>query len=284
MGPKKLDFDSQHAGTHLVILGGIHGNETCGPHALQKIISELRSASLKLIAGKLTIVPVCNPRALATNARYIEQNLNRVFELHADPQTYEQDLANEITPWVKGADAMLDLHSMQSSGEPFVFLNAPTPESRALCEAVGIPVILRGWPEVYAAHPELLSSCTQTFADRHSMPNALVECGSHEDPLADIVAYDAVKGALQHFGLIEGQRPEPAPIRHIQMTQLFIRKSEQDFFPKVWKNFEPFQKGSLLATRASGEAILAEKDGVMILPSPISAVGTEWFYVGHHIN
>jgi len=284
MRPQKIEFDSHQRGTHLVILGGIHGNETCGPQALQKIISELRSGSLKLLTGRLTIVPVCNPRAFAANTRYIEENLNRVFQVSKEPMSYEQGLANEICPWVQSGDVLLDLHSMQSAGEPFVFLNAPTPESRTLCEAVGAPLILRGWPEVYAAHPELLSSCTQTFADRNGIPNALVECGRHADPAADIIAYRSVMNVLRHYGIIEGVRPQAEPSRYIQMTGLYTRKSEQDSFPREWTNFEAFEEGTLLAVRSSGEEIRAEKPGVMILPSPVSSIGTEWFYVGHLLD
>jgi succinylglutamate desuccinylase len=282
MNVERHEFESSQPGTHLVILGGIHGNETCGPNALRKIISEFQSGQRRLLRGRCTIFPIANPRAYNAGTRYIEENLNRVFEVHSNPSSYERHLATEIAPWVSQADALLDIHSMQSQGDPFVFLNAPTPESQELCEALGTAWILQGWPNVYASMPELLACCTQTFADRYKIPNALVECGSHADPAADGVAYRAILGALTLYEMIkEGDAPSARDSRHLRMTDLHLRLSEKDHFPKVWKNFEAFQKGEVLATRASGEEIRAERNGIMILPSPVSALGAEWFYTGH---
>jgi len=282
---EKHHFDSGKAGPHLVVLGAIHGNETCGPHALRKIVSEFQSSARELVRGKLSVFPVCNPRAFESNTRYIEENLNRVFEIHPSPTSYERQLAAQICPWVETADALLDLHSMQSQGDPFVFLNSPTPASQALCEALDTQWILRGWPDVYAARPELLSSCTQTFADRKGIPNALIECGRHGDPNGDKVGYRAVIGALRFYAMIEDPRPTPHKTpQHIKMTDLHIRKSAEDALARDWKNFEEFKTGELLALRAGGQEIRAASDGVMILPSPISALGTEWFYTGHKLN
>jgi uncharacterized protein len=282
MNVERHEFESTLPGAHLVVLGGIHGNETCGPNALRKIISEFQSGKRQLLRGRCTIFPICNPRAHDAGTRYIEENLNRVFEVHANPSSYERHLATEIAPWVAKADALLDIHSMQSQGEPFVFLNAPTPESQELCEALGTDWILQGWPDVYATKPELLACCTQTFADRYKIPNALVECGRHGDPLADAVAYRAVLGALSLYEMVDdSEAPAAREGRHLRMTDLHVRLSADDRFPKVWKNFEAFQKGELLAVRATGEEIRAERNGIMILPSQVSALGAEWFYTGH---
>ncbi|MEO5666815.1 MAG: succinylglutamate desuccinylase/aspartoacylase family protein [Bdellovibrionota bacterium] len=282
---ERFEIDSRREGKHLVIFGAIHGNEICGPTALREFITELQSPLSPLVRGRLTIFPVCNPRAFESNTRYIEENLNRVFDTHAAPTSYERRLATEICPYVQKADALLDIHSMQSKGEPFVFLNSPTLESEKLCEALGTHWILRGWPEVYATRPELLQTCTQTFADRCGIPNALIECGSHTDPEAARVASAAIRGALAHFGMIDAAPPPRSQRgRHLKMTTLHTRESPNDSFPKVWKNFESFFRGDLLATRADGEKIYADSDGIMILPSPISALGTEWFYTGHAMD
>jgi predicted deacylase len=273
-------FESGKAGPHLVVLGAIHGNETCGPNALQKVIAEIVAGTLKIVKGRCTIVPICNPEAYARRVRFVEENLNRVFLPVEAPESYERKLAAKICPWVAEADVLLDLHSMQSNGDPFVFLNAPTAESRAFCEALGARYILEGWPDVYAAHPELLSSCTQTFADRQGIPNALVECGRHQDPAADLVAYDSVMRALRYLGMIEGGVAAHAKSRRLRMTSLHVRHSTEDRFPKTWGNFEAFRKGDLLALQGDGREIRAEEDGIMILPSFVSLVGTEWFYTG----
>ena len=100
-------FDSGNAGPHLLLLGGIHGNETCGQVALQALVDEIDSGELPLKAGKVTLVPQCNPWACASNVRYVEANLNRVITRHENPQNYEERIADIICDHIEKCDAMV---------------------------------------------------------------------------------------------------------------------------------------------------------------------------------
>ena len=266
-------------GPHLVVFGAIHGNEVCGPLALQRLMEEFESGKRTLLKGTCTFVPVCNARAFAANTRYIEENLNRVFLVREDPTSHEGQLANELAPLVHQADYLLDLHSMQADGEPFVFLNNPNRSSEEFCHALGVPCIMKGWPELYAAHPDKLANCTQSFADRLAIPNALIECGRHDDPQSVEVAYRTVLNALNFLGLCATGPVILRTTRFLELRSIFFREHAGDTFVKTWRNFEPVRQGDIVGHRATGEPVRSNVDGFIVFPSPVSAVGTEWFYV-----
>ncbi|NCN40570.1 hypothetical protein GW916_04905 [bacterium] len=273
---------SKGSGPHLLIFGAIHGNETCGPEALERIRFDIDSGKISLKQGTVTWVPVCNPEAFKNGARYVEENLNRVFEVSSNVKSYEERLAQVLCPLFAGADFFLDLHSMQSEGDPFVFLNESTEASRVFCESLGLPYLLEGWPAAYRKMPQFRSACTQTFADKLNIPNALVECGRHGTAESAQVGYESVKAALKYLDMIppessSGSTKKPIAI---EMKDIILRENAGDSLARDWRNFDPIKKGDLLATRSSGVEILAPYSGYMILPSPDSNVGTELFYLG----
>ena len=53
-------------GPRLLFLGAVHGNETCGTRALERLVAELAQGTLRIARGALTVVPVTNPLAFAS--------------------------------------------------------------------------------------------------------------------------------------------------------------------------------------------------------------------------
>jgi aspartoacylase len=56
----------------ILIIGGLHGNEPLGIN-LVKQVQEIRNPNLQAIFG--------NPKAIEQNVRFVQQDLNRVFDL-----------------------------------------------------------------------------------------------------------------------------------------------------------------------------------------------------------
>ncbi|MDP2104085.1 MAG: succinylglutamate desuccinylase/aspartoacylase family protein, partial [Candidatus Gracilibacteria bacterium] len=73
---------SEIPGIHILFFGAIHGNEVCGPKALDEIIQDFETHKIELKSGKVTFVPICNKMAHDEGKRYIDVNLNRVIEKH----------------------------------------------------------------------------------------------------------------------------------------------------------------------------------------------------------
>jgi len=65
-------------GPVLMIVAGIHGNETASIQAAHRLVKQLRKGQLRIAKGKLIIVPIANPRAYRKRIRGVP-DLNRTF-------------------------------------------------------------------------------------------------------------------------------------------------------------------------------------------------------------
>ena len=122
-----LHFHSVHyaavqPGPRLIVLGAVHGNETCGQRGILRVIEDLNQQRLTLQRGSVTLVPVTNPLAYNKVQRAGERNLNRNLAPTDTPQEFEDHIANWLCPQLAAHDVLLDLHSFQAPGVPFAFL------------------------------------------------------------------------------------------------------------------------------------------------------------------
>jgi predicted deacylase len=117
-----VSFTGLAPGARLIVLGAVHGNETCGTQAIRRVIAEIESGQLGIVAGSVTFVPVTNPLAYARQQRMGDRNLNRNLVPTDTPAEFEDRIANWLCPLLAQHDALLDLHSFHTAGEPFVML------------------------------------------------------------------------------------------------------------------------------------------------------------------
>ena len=274
-------FKGLKKGPHLLIFGAIHGNEPCGTAGIRKCMELLGNGSLPLLAGTLTLVPVCNPRAFEQKKRFTEENLNRVFCRHDHPKSYEQRLANELTALVDECDYLLDLHSQSSRGQPFVFEDYEDPQTIAFARALGAAIILKGWPEMYADRPDLNAGDTTGYAHAQGKITALIECGQHEDPNGPAVAFAAIGNALAHLGMVNVPKSASNKISTVvRGRKVYAVPLEGGKFTQDWQHLQDVTKGQELAVSGTGQTIKAPEDSVVILPKKWAGPGEEWFYLG----
>ena len=284
-------------GPALVVLGAVHGNEVCGAHAIVRAMDDLQHGRLLLQRGRLTLVPVANPRAFAQNTREGERNLNRRFVPRPDPQDYEDRVTRQLAPLLAQHDALLDLHSFHTAGEPFAMVGprdnqgtrepfARAAEEMALARALGAPQVVEGWLEVYdrAARARGDTPGDEGIGTNEYMRSqggyaVTLECGRHDDPQAVEVAERALHGALRRLGLADV--PAPAAFRGpaARLRDVALRAAPADRLARDWHSFDRVQTGELIATRADGTPLLAPHDGWLLFPHPEAEVGQEWFYL-----
>lgn len=272
-----LTWNTPAPGPRLLVFGGIHGDEVCGPRALRRVAAELNTGQLRLRRGRFTCVPVCNPEAARRGVRSIEENLNRVFTRHEQPASYEQGLANRLCDELDACDVFVDLHSMSADGDPFVLQDSSDPASLALGRSLGVETLFVGWPDVYRAHPEKQAQCTQTYAELRGIPNSLIECGRHTAPEAEDVAYRAVVNALRHCGLVDGAAPAMKQ-KTYRFERVYFREHEASTLARDWKNLDVVRAGELMAVE-NGREIRAPFDGYVVFPHVDARLGAEWFYL-----
>jgi predicted deacylase len=274
------EFQSVHAGPKILFFGAIHGNEVCGPKAINRVISEIESGGLTLLHGSVTFVPVANPEAHRQDKRFIEDNLNRIFTTTKDPKTYEARLANVLCPLVKRADVVLDIHSITADGNAFTYLDFLTKNNLSLAEVLGPAVALVGWPELYKRIGQgSYSSDTTIYSNKMKKDTLLIECGQHKAPKSVAVAYRAIIATLQHYGMIQGT-PKRQKLTQVIMDNVYFRQNQQEQFVKKWKHLDRVKKGQGIITSKDGTVIKAQYDGFIVMPKWNAKDGEDWLYFG----
>jgi predicted deacylase len=300
-------FTALAPGPKLIVLGGVHGDETCGTVGIARTLAELDSGALTLLRGQLTMVPVANPLARRRMRREGERNLNRLFQptpAGEQPADYEARITDLLCPLLDAHDVLLDLHSFQSAGEAFAMIgprdNSGTlePFSRAFEEGqlalhLGTPRVVEGWLDIYAAglaqraggkpadaRAIAFGKGTNEYMRSRGGYGVTLECGQHQDPAAPEVAHRAIHAALRLLGMIapDPQAQPPAAPALLRLVSVTDRDSEDDQFVREWATFDPVARGEPIGVRADGRVLAAERDGFIVFPNSAALPGTEWFY------
>ncbi len=302
---QSVTFTGLAPGTRLVVLGAVHGNETCGTQAIRRVIAEIEAGRLAVVAGSVTFVPVTNPLAYARRQRLGDRNLNRKLVPTDTPVEFEDRVAGWLCPLLAQHDALLDLHSFHTPGEPFVMLGpednqgalepfARAAEETALARALGVHRFIDGWLDTYAAGVarRLAAGASPREADVHYGVGTTeymrgqggialtLECGQHDDPAAPEVAYRAIHNALAHLRLSPAAPPLPASATEaLRLYEVVDRSHEGDRFVRDWSSFDPVAAGEVIGIRHDGTPVRAACDGYVVFPHPEAAPGHEWFYL-----
>ena len=284
-------------GPSLVVLGAVHGNEVCGAHAIVRAIDDLTHGRLRLLRGRLTLVPVANPLAFAQATREGQRNLNRRFLPQPDPQDYEDRITHQLAPLLAQHEVLLDLHSFHTPGDPFAMVGprnnsgarepfARAAEEMALARALGAQQVVEGWLEVYDRAARLRGELpddegigTNEYMRSQGGYAVTIECGQHEDPEAIDVATRAIHGALAHLELAHVLAPPRFAGPAARLKDVVLRESPADRLAQDWHSFDAVQAGDVIAHRADGTPVAAPYDGCVLFPHPEAEVGQELFYL-----
>src|SRR3954468_14527504 len=207
---RSIAYAAARPGPRLIVLGAVHGDETCGTRAIERVAREIDDGTIRLVAGRLTLVPVTNPLAYAERRRAGDRNLNRKLAPTPTPREHEDHIANWLCPLLAAHEVLLDLHSFRTPGMPFVFVGPPDNDGavepfaqaareEALALRLGVERAVDGWLATYAAGTARRRELAPSFADAvldldpaygigtteymRSVGGCAVtlECGQHED-------------------------------------------------------------------------------------------------------
>lgn len=302
-------FHALEPGARLLVLGAVHGNETCGTRAIGQVIAQLDSGEIALRRGSISLVPVTNPLAYQLGQRTGERNLNRNLYPSAAPQDFEDRVANVLCPLIARHDVLLDLHSFNGAGEPFVMLgpqdNTGTLEpfalaarEQALALRLGPRRIVEGWLETYAEgvrrrmqrtsvanRAQLLSTDprygvgTTEYMRSQGGYGVTLECGQHDDPAAPEVARRAICNVLAHLQLVDAPALQAtADVQLLRLTEVVDKLHADDRFTRSWASYDPVRRGQQIGLRHDGTPVQAAQDGYVVFPNAAAAAGNEWFY------
>ena len=306
---KSISYNGLGKAPRLIVLGAVHGNETCGTQAIHRLIGEIDSGALTIAAGTLTLVPITNPLAYRLRQRAGDRNLNRNLYPSEKPADFEGHVANWLCPLLARHDVLLDLHSTRAATQPFALVgpqdNTGTLEpfrhaerERALALRLGVSRFVEGWLATYAKGVE--RRAREAAARGTTSPNAdprygvgtteymrsvggysvTLECGQHEDPASPEVAYRAIRNALDFLGLTEGAPPQPVERYEVlRLHEVIDRAHAEDRFTREWASFDRLAKGDVIGTRHDATRVTAPRDGWILFPDKGALPGNEWFYL-----
>ena len=138
-------------GPKLIVTGAVHGNETCGTRAIERVHwRTLDAARSRSSRGSAHLRAGGNPLAYAHARRTGDRNLNRRLQPTATPADNEDRIANVLCRWLAEHDVLLDLHAFRSPGRPFV-LRGPA-DNRGALEPFAQRGRERGWPRTSGPH------------------------------------------------------------------------------------------------------------------------------------
>lgn len=316
MKPDHLHFKSASyrglgSGPRLIVLGAVHGNETCGTRAIQRVMEEIDSGALEIAAGEVTFVPITNPLAYARRERAGDRNLNRNLGPKDKPADFEDRIANWLCPLLARHDVLLDLHSTRAASTPFAMLgprdNAGEIEpfkhserERALARRLGVRRFVEGWLSTYAhgvarrvregkgsalnTDPRYGVGTTEYMRSVGGYAITL-ECGQHDDASSPQVAYRAIRNGLTFLGLAPGSTPQVADsYEALRIREVVDKAHAGDRFAREWSSFDRLAKGEAIATRNDGTVVSAQADGWIMFPDAKAEPGHEWFYIAEPVE
>ncbi|MDD3371774.1 MAG: succinylglutamate desuccinylase/aspartoacylase family protein [Alphaproteobacteria bacterium] len=285
---QSITYSSFKPGPKLLVLGAVHGNETCGTYAIRRVLRELEEKTISVKTGSATFIPVCNPRAFKAKARFVDRNLNRFLFPREKPRSYEEQIGNELCSIIAQCTVLLDLHSYEIGGPPFVFIGRPNTPEHDLAKSLGTGFGIVGWSEAYAASggpagkidPEECCGTTEYARNRGAMALTL-ECGQTDDPDTVDVAYRGIRKTLAHLGMLRAANCKASKdsLKLIDVKKVFYR-NEGGSLTKNWRHLEKIAAGTVVAKDGAGNDLMVPDDGYIIMPNATAPVQTEWFYWG----
>lgn len=283
-------------GPTLIITTLIHGNETAGAIAAERVLARLTEERTPL-QGELVVLGG-NLAAMALGRRYQVKDLNRQWTIEKvdalrarapeldDAEDREQrELLVEIDRAIEGARGpifAIDLHTTSAAGYPFGIYDAEA--QQAFASAFPLPTI-RG---LGAALAGVLSS----YLVHRGVTAIAVEGGQHDDPetiehidatltialgaagLVEPAALSETRRAHAHLDEVRGEIPREMKV----VARYSIVPSDAFVMAPGFANIARVRRGQFLARDVHGE-IHAPTDGYVILPL-YQGQGDDGFFFG----
>lgn len=294
-------FTDNPNGKTLIVFGGVHGNEASGVLAIKRVLPKLENLQTKL-NGRVFLL-AGNTRALAKGLRFIDSDLNRHFTIRnvnqnlpqlknaaVQSEDHEQKellkILLEILRTAGDEVFALDLHSTSADGVPFgtvgdTLRNRHFAQKFPITFLLGIEEQLEGTILEYLNN---LGTVTLGFEAGQHFAESTVE--NHEALIwlalknSGILQEIDIPDFSEHYQKLEkatgGKRIVEIRYRHA------ITEKDEFEMQKGFGNFQPIEKGQLLAKDKLGE-VKAKETGMILMPL-YQKLGEDGFFLGREIS
>ncbi len=285
-------FNGHEDGPLIIAIGSIHGNEPAGIKAIKIMLKMLEVEPLAnpnfKYKGKF-IGLIGNMKAVEADKRFLEVDMNRSFTeekvtriLASSPEELENEdeeiyeLIHHIRKAITESSAqkvcILDLHTTTAGGGIFT-LPQETEESLEIALQLHAPVILEFLTNIRG-------TSLQYFTTEHlgvDTTAVTFEAGQHHDRLSVHRAVSAIAGFMRSVDAVKEKDVES---HHDELLRKYAEGlpklaelihshpiEPEDHFKMEpgFHNFDPIEKGQLIATDKNGE-IRAPESGMILMP------------------
>jgi len=285
-------YEGNRKGPLFLVIGGIHGNEPAGVHAMEQLFEMLYNEPVYnpafLFFGNLVGIKG-NIQALKEKKRYLKEDLNRVLvpervqhattappEILKNEDIEIRNMMSCIQFFIRKYQPekliVLDLHTTTAHGGIFS-ITSNSEESERIATELHAPVVRGilsgvGGTTLHYMTTENLGVDTTTI---------VFESGQHDDPISVDNATSAIINCLRSAGCVlsidvedkhddilsEKARYLP-PIVSITHTH-HITEEDKFVMCPGYKNFQPVRKNELLAHDKNGE-VRCPMDALILMP------------------
>lgn len=284
-------------GPLVICIGGMHGNEPAGVHALERVLQHLQKTRPPF-NGKLVGL-AGNVGALERGNRYVHRDLNRMWspdrvrqmkagkllEIETAETSEQRELLAVLETELTGKFSQavfLDLHTTSSAGAPFGLIS-DTLTNRSYAQRLRTPIIL--------GLEESIEGTLLNYINELGHVALGFEAGQHAAPLALKNHEAAIWTTLVTAGCLP---PESVPNwRGLQRTlressrglplvlevryRHAIRPTDKFVMAPGFVNFQQVEQGELLAQDRHGDVRAAET-GYLFMPL-YQAQGEDGFFL-----
>jgi len=242
----------KNPGPKSVILVGVHGNEKCGVFALEKLIP-----TLEIDNGEITFV-YGNPKAIESNVRFTEANLNRMFRDEEnisvkDKSSYEYNRAQFIKGFLNESDFLLDMHaSFTPNSRPFI-----------ICEQNAINIVkFLPFDLVVHGFDEHEPGGTDYYMNKIGKVGICVECGYLGDSASVDIAESSIFAFIKAVGHIKIELHVQVQ-KKLNVYHLYHTKTERFVLSREFSDFEEIEPGVLIGIDGETEVFTEKKSSIL---------------------
>jgi predicted deacylase len=276
-------FRGENPGPHVLLVGGVHGDEINGVEIARKSIQSQMFQELK--CGSVIVIPLLNVYGFINYSRDVPdgKDVNRSFPGRLKGSMASRVagiLSRHILPQV---DVVIDFHTgtQYRYNYPQIRITQNDALSFELAKAFNPPFII---------HKGQLKGSLRKTSLMANKPCLIYEGGEalRFDEFAIHRGLAGVQNLMQQLGMINGNQPLPPAFQEIRRTS-WIRASASGLF--VWhkSSGKPIVKGEPLATIGDPYgnkkvSIEANRDGFIIGHSNAAVVnqGDALFHIGYN--
>ncbi len=289
--PHIIKLFEGNPGNKIIVVGGIHGNEEAGIHAIENI---LKSFTNYFDPGKGSVYFLKgNIPALENGERFIEKDLNRLWIpdiINRKKPVYQDEIPlkklhsliiNDICKNKTQGCTFIDLHTFSASSGLFC-IPADNPQSIEMARSFGVPFIeklstnLQGTTLEYFGAKGMTSVVFEggTHGTREAVNNltyALWHAFAYKGVIDENI--DAVTKSREALRSISRQYPHHLElIYHHQLETYHNFRMKEGYY-----NFKPVKKHEPLALQ-EGKVIDSPSDGYILMPL-YQEKGSDGFFI-----